>query len=697
MRRNPKLIGVVANVSDDVVQVLREHVLAHDSLDDAIRELEQRSRSMPVLYLPGGRRLETREAVSVLKSWLPQALPRTSTIDVFYATDGKTASRMEREGIIPALKPTNLAMLRFERGEPAEFAPGRGISRGVYVGATPEEVSGYGRTILRLRVPRSWLEVPPEQEVLGVTDPIAALKTVDGAVVNRPIPASAVEILVKQNASKRRYLYALHRRSGLWETLRDVLPETEQQWVEVFKKDPDVRQKYAYLIVSSSKPRWTSRSAKIPSSAISMDDLTENPSVDVDAVFDESFDVVEDQFPDFGTVEFYEDERAGTDNGAGSKRQFAYCQDGNPIAIAFAPKAAGLPRAQLVGLMRHEFGHALEYRYGVQELERRLGVRLPSQVERRADRIAEAVWGEPIVYDADFVQCVGVHGQRPRPAHLPDKREVLRPNPAGDDAILPKGSLLFHGTIEPFESDLAPGIDGVLWFSDSPGIAQLYIPCSGMSLFTSPELLAKPKNDAGVQAVQRYIGIHYDYDDVDWDPRNPTRAIAWPRPEGFDGLPTPKDVEELLEKAGFVIDRTRYNPSVQIDVYRDQNGDLQVLPPGDCREGRLFIATPTRDMRIYVMAKGEGDLMDTQYTKYDDFRDLEDEGYDGVLIDDFAQSREWGNLGHLSIGLFEEATRDLIVESRVARYREWDGDDSTPEYPDPVTEFLGRMRRGLDV
>lgn len=155
-----------------------------------------------------------------------------------------------------------------------------------------------------------------------------------------------------------------------------------------------------------------------------------NPSPRVDDVFDEAFDVIEERFPDFGTVEFYEDTRAGSDNGAGAERQYAYCKDGNPIAIAFAPKAADLPRAQLVGLMRHEFGHALEYRYGVKELERRLGRKLPLKVERRADVIAEAVWGEPIVYDDKLVQCVGVNGTRPRPAHLPDEKAKLKANPS---------------------------------------------------------------------------------------------------------------------------------------------------------------------------------------------------------------------------------------------------------------------------
>jgi hypothetical protein len=50
-------------------------------------------------------------------------------------------------------------------------------------------------------------------------------------------------------------------------------------------------------------------------------------------------------------------------------------------------------------------------------------------VERRADVIAERVFGEPIAYDSRNIQCVGVDGKRQRPRHLPDKKEKLKANP----------------------------------------------------------------------------------------------------------------------------------------------------------------------------------------------------------------------------------------------------------------------------
>jgi len=135
-------------------------------------------------------------------------------------------------------------------------------------------------------------------------------------------------------------------------------------------------------------------------------------------IFHEACDRLEETFPDLGHLELHLDERAGEDNGAGSDRQFAYCRDGEPIQIAFASKVEQLPVSRIRGLMRHEIGHALDYRYGKAELERQLQVKLPSGVERRADAIAEAVWNEPIVYDGRDIQAVGVDGAHPRPRHL---------------------------------------------------------------------------------------------------------------------------------------------------------------------------------------------------------------------------------------------------------------------------------------
>jgi hypothetical protein len=137
----------------------------------------------------------------------------------------------------------------------------------------------------------------------------------------------------------------------------------------------------------------------------------------VRAAFDECFDIVEERLPGVGTIELHVDERAGADNGRGSERQFGYCKDGENIVIAFAAKTEKLPVANIRGLMAHEFGHALDYVYG-KKLGGLLGVRLPEGVERRADAIAKAVFGETIKYDSKDIQCVACDGVSPRPRRL---------------------------------------------------------------------------------------------------------------------------------------------------------------------------------------------------------------------------------------------------------------------------------------
>lgn len=129
-------------------------------------------------------------------------------------------------------------------------------------------------------------------------------------------------------------------------------------------------------------------------------------------VFDVYFDKAAKAFPDLGEAHFIRDPEAH-DGG----RHYAYCR--NDMTIAFAPEASDLSEDHLRGLMSHEFGHLLEYRYGVSALERTLG-KLPKDIEERADAIAYKVFGDKIRYDKSIglVQCLKCRGEYPRPQGL---------------------------------------------------------------------------------------------------------------------------------------------------------------------------------------------------------------------------------------------------------------------------------------
>lgn len=104
-----------------------------------------------------------------------------------------------------------------------------------------------------------------------------------------------------------------------------------------------------------------------------------------------------------------------------TKRGYAICyfKSGNYCHLRFAPKILRASRSRADALIRHELGHAIDHFAPTRVLDawaRISGVPLPHTPERRADAIAQAVWGKPIRYDKDLVQSL--REGTARPAHL---------------------------------------------------------------------------------------------------------------------------------------------------------------------------------------------------------------------------------------------------------------------------------------
>lgn len=90
------------------------------------------------------------------------------------------------------------------------------------------------------------------------------------------------------------------------------------------------------------------------------------------------------------------------------------------IDIIVAPKMVNASTARQEGVLRHEFGHAVEFYLGLPLLNETAyynGITLHHGAERRADNVAEWIYSQPISYDTDTVQTIGP-GTSPRPAHL---------------------------------------------------------------------------------------------------------------------------------------------------------------------------------------------------------------------------------------------------------------------------------------
>ena len=129
------------------------------------------------------------EVRAALKALIPpEFLDRGKRIRVYHATDRATAELLTRRGFIPETKP-------HARNPEGEYAPGRGHDPGLYVGASPEQVEGYGRVTLEITLPTEMLRVPTELTQRGNTDPIKALAEHDGAMILGRLPRSAFRIV----------------------------------------------------------------------------------------------------------------------------------------------------------------------------------------------------------------------------------------------------------------------------------------------------------------------------------------------------------------------------------------------------------------------------------------------------------------------------------------------------------------------
>lgn len=104
-------------------------------------------------------------------------------------------------------------------------------------------------------------------------------------------------------------------------------------------------------------------------------------------------------------------------------RSFAYTmRPGKMVIVTAAPKLENQGQGRIEGVMRHEMAHALQFVWPREQLDAIIlnrGLQPPSGVETHADLLAEALWGDPILYDKETVQDIE-RGTTRRPLHLPN-------------------------------------------------------------------------------------------------------------------------------------------------------------------------------------------------------------------------------------------------------------------------------------
>jgi len=248
---------------------------------------------------------------------------------------------------------------------------------------------------------------------------------------------------------------------------------------------------------------------------------------------------------------------------------------------------------------------------------------------------------------------------------------------------------LFHGTIEPIEGPLRPGgYDGVFWTAESSAVAQCYIPATGGSTFASIsryelDQSVRPSPSSPFYTVAKMIGpaaTSVEYDSCG-------RPKSWGIPEGYA---TYRKVVEHIEEAMGYVNRGicgDFTFEILTDGWSPDTGEHVLVPANYRKEGSLIIVDGFQQMRLLNVSTGESDLTDLQYNKLKLFRQAEAEGYDGVVIDDFCQSKRWGNVGHRSIGFFAAALARLSSTQIPAHRFDWDGSGAaglqvldSPEY-----------------
>jgi len=327
-----------------------------------------------------------------------------------------------------------------------------------------------------------------------------------------------------------------------------------------------------------------------------------------------------------------------------------------------------------------------------------------------------------------------------------------------NNIILPLNTEFYHGTIENYDKRnvRGGGYDKIFWCADSPSIAQTYISRGGRILLTTDSLL-NPSKNITIQNFQKRIGIYYDYDQIKWN-GNQYSNITIPsifkkyydlkfsfsdkgselyqqiqdikiklknivdeteedrlldlfskyEEEYKDNLNKihqidskitrikRKYVNSKLESMGYSPDRELYDLDFSWALYTDKN---DIVAKNYRPDGRLFIVTLKRDMKFFDMTNAgdvEGDLMDLDYNKLDTFTKIEASGYDGVKINDFAQSDNLGNYGHWSYGFFKNTLNDLNIKEIKAVHQDIDinsdDEDITPEYKN----YMNTINEGFD-
>ena len=256
--------------------------------------------------------------------------------------------------------------------------------------------------------------------------------------------------------------------------------------------------------------------------------------------------------------------------------------------------------------------------------------------------------------------------------------------------------LLFHGTVEPFDTPLrATGWERLLWFAEGPEIAQSYCPESGSECLVSFLRFALDERFVphGDMDARIFGLMGFNIAEMDAERDEYGRMCSY---RLLENHPTNRQAKEFIESLGYVFESESCWIKMRL---KDEGGD-EIMPADWKISGRLHILQRPGDLRLYdLQSSADGGLTGRQWMRTDLFEKLADSGsWDGIIIDDIHQSKKMGHFGHRSIGLFQSTIDRLNHHAidclNIEPWDVWKAEDgrTTPEF-DALHAEANAMRK----
>lgn len=242
------------------------------------------------------------------------------------------------------------------------------------------------------------------------------------------------------------------------------------------------------------------------------------------------------------------------------------------------------------------------------------------------------------------------------------------------DIKISKGDIFYHGTSEPIQGNLRiGGYDSILWTSKNELIARSYIPIGGrFNISNDLPVRLRFANKYDIDNnnyTLAFFGLEIPEESFKLDDIGKVSYYILPKSHPFYGksiLDKLKLFDDILqnkfgltpEKVGDLrlYDGDKYHtyPEYQYRIITHNN---KIQHGGQYIKGKLYKLVAKEDLLIHDYRKStESDLTNLEYHDLDGFNKINSlKKYDGILINDFAQSDSFGNIAHISFGFFKDS------------------------------------------